>query len=195
MSGAPILPTHRRSDSGERGSAYLFVLLILFVLTIVALALVTITQTETQIGGAERSSTRVLYGAESGLQIQFALQRFADSRPRRIILDSGTAAGVLLRERVDVSAQLPLYSGPCALCQVNVGSVQYWAINYVSNAMAVRASMDGAAETAQQATKLISEMFFVQPEQERRIDESVRTFDPDITADDPAIHGLEVVRY
>jgi Tfp pilus assembly protein PilX len=195
MSGIrSVRPSHGRHPSGERGSAYLFVLLLLFVLTVIALALVTITQTEVQIGGAERSSTRVLYGAESGLHMQFALQEAGESRPRRIFLDTGSGGGVILRERVDISAQLPLYQGFCNLCEVNSGGENYKAINFVTNSLAVRASLDGTTETALQASKLISAMVFVQP-REPLVDESLRTFDPQTTVDDVNIPGLEVIRY
>lgn len=186
-------PRHRHG-SGERGSAYLFVLLVLFVLTIIALALVTITQTEVQIGGAERSATRVLYGAESGPHLQFAAKEAGQARPRRVVLDTGFGAGVLLRERVDISGQLPLYSGYCNLCEMNKGDEEYRANNYVTNSHAVRASIDGGAESAVQASKLISVMLFIQPDP-LNVDESLRTFDPTTTADDPETPGLEVVRY
>jgi hypothetical protein len=58
------------------------VLLALLVLTAIGLSLVVITQTEVQIGGAEKSASRVLFGADSGVRIQFALSRFGATKPR-----------------------------------------------------------------------------------------------------------------
>ena len=180
--------------SGERGSAYLFVLLVLLVLTVIGLSLVVITQTEAQIGGAEKSASRVLYGAESGMRIQFALSRFAATRPRRLFLDSKAVDATTLLETVDVSPFYPIYTGPCNLCSVNKGGEEYYAINYVVNAQGRRVGVAGT-ETAPQATRLLSQMFFVQPEKEPRLDESIRTYDASVTVDDPEVEGLEVLEY
>lgn len=180
--------------AGERGSAYLFVLLVLLVLTVIGLSLVVITQTEAQIGGAEKSASRVLYGAESGLRIQFALSRFAATKARRLVLDNKVAGGTTLQETVDVSPFYPIYTGPCNICSVNKGSDQYWAVNYVVNAQGRRVGVGGSV-TAPQATRLLSQMFFVQPEKQLSVDESIRTYDPSVTVDDPEKPGLEVLQY
>lgn len=188
----------RRADpaalrAGERGSAYLFVLLVLLVLTVIGLSLVVTTQTEAQIGGAEKSASRVLYGADAGLRIQFALSRFAASKARRLQLDTSTVDTTLLRETIDVSPFYPVYKGPCNLCSVNKGSDEYWAIDYLVNAQGLRVG-ESAGTTVAQATKLLAAFFLVQPEKEARIDESIRTYDRSITADDPMKEGLEVLR-
>jgi hypothetical protein len=52
---------------GERGSAYIVVLLALVVLTILALTLTLVTQSEVQIGGAEKTINRNFYASESAL--------------------------------------------------------------------------------------------------------------------------------
>jgi hypothetical protein len=182
-----------RPSAHERGSAYLLVLLLLLVLTVIGLSLAVITQTEVQIGGAERTATRVLYGADAGLRIQFMLSRFRATRPWRYELDPSTTdfAGQL---QLDVSPFLPTYTGPCNLCSVNYGDQSYWLINYATNAQARRVSVvDGT--TVVQASKLTSGMFYVQPEQERPIDESIRIFDQDRSTDDSDTGGLEVIRY
>jgi hypothetical protein len=182
-------------SAGERGSAYLFALLVLLVLTVLGLSLALITQTEVQIGGAEKSANRVLYGADAGLRMQFALSRFASTRPRRFELESTPGvAGAELRETVDVSPFMPLYTGPCNLCTVNYGETRYWAINYAANAQSRRSGIVGTEEIPQ-ANKLLSMMFFVQPEQERKVDESIRVFDPAQDADDPDEDGLDIIRY
>ena len=191
----PPRPFPRTSGrAAERGSAYLFVLLVLLVLTVIGLSLVVITQTEAQIGGAEKSASRVLYGAESGMRIQFALSRFAATKSRRIFLDNKAVGATSLQETVDVSPFFPIYTGPCNICSVNKGGDEYYAINYVVNAQGRRVGVGGTL-TAPQATRLLSEMFFIQPEKEARVDESIRTYDPSVTTDDPEKPGLEVLQY
>ena len=180
--------------AGERGSAYLFALLALLVLTVIGLSLVVITQTEVQIGGAEKSASRVLFGADSGLRIQFGLSRFAATKPRKMILETATVGSTDLEESVDVSPFFPIYSGPCSLCTVNLGDDRYWAINYVVNAQAQRIGTAGTS-TAPQASRRLSQMFFIQPEKERHVDESLRTYDPSATVEDPSKDGLELIWY
>jgi len=180
------------SAAAERGSAYLFVLLALLVLTAIGLSLIVITQTEVQIGGAEKSASRVLYGADSGLRMQFALSRFGATRARRLELDKVTLFGTELTQTVDLSPFFPIYSGPCALCSVNWGEERYWAIDYVVNAEARRWDTGTGDE---QARKRLSSMFFIQPERDRKVDESIRTYDSTVTDEDEASPGLEVIKY
>lgn len=185
---------HRtRPSARERGSAYLLVLLLLLVLTVIGLSLAVITQTEVQIGGAERTATRVFYGADAGLRIQFMLSRFRQTRSWRYDLDPSTT-GFVAQSQVDVSPFLPTYTGPCNLCTVNHGDQNYWLINYATNSQARRVSVVDGVEVIQ-ASKLTSGMFYVQPEQERRVDESIRIFDKEKTADDALAPGLDVIRY
>jgi len=177
----------------ERGSAYLFVLLALLVLTILGLSLVVITQAEVQIGGAEKSAGRVLFGADAGLRIQFAMQRNALAKDL-VNLDTTNLGAIALTERIEMSVFYPTYSGPCSLCSVNWGEERYWAINYVVNSQARRMRPSECAEPPQ-AQKLLSAMYFIQPEKDRRIDESIRTYDSSLTAEDPCANGLEILRY
>lgn len=194
MAPDPIRREALRAGAAESGSAYLFALLALLVLTVIGLSLVVITQTEVQIGGAEKSASRVLYGADSGLRIQFALSRFAATRSRRLTLDSRTVGATTLTETVDVSPFFPIYSGPCSICSVNWGEERYWAINYVVNAQSQRIGLAGTS-SAPQASKRLSQFFFIQPEKDRPVDESIRTYDPTVTVEDPDTPGLEVIKY
>lgn len=178
----------------ERGSAYLLVLLLLLVLTVIGLSLAVITQTEVQIGGAERTATRVLYGSDTGINLQFMLSRFNQSKSGRYVLDTPLMGGVAGEERVDISDFLPTFTGHCNLCSSNFGDNSFWMIDYVTNSQSVRVS-DPGGENIAQASKLIAWMVFISPEQERTVDESIRTYDPDVTADDPAKPGLDVIRY
>lgn len=194
MESAVTAPAPSTAGSSERGSAYLFVLLALLVLTAIGLSLVVITQTEVQIGGAEKSAARVLFTADSGLRMQFALSRFGGTRPREFRLAETALGAGTLSEPVEVSAFYPTYSGPCALCSVNWGEERYWAVNYVTNGQGQRfATIDGSVTP--QAIKRLSMMFFIQPERTIKVDESIRTYDPTVTAEDPDTKGLELIKY
>lgn len=184
---------HSRPSAPERGSAYLLVLLLLLVLTVIGLSLAVITQTEVQIGGAERSATRVLYSADAGLRIQFMLSRFRATRSWRYDIDSSTT-DFGAQSQLDVSPFLPTYTGHCNLCTVNYGDQSFWLINYAANSQARRVSVVDGVEVVQ-ASKLVSGMFYVQPEPERKIDESIRIFDKEQVADDALAPGLDVIRY
>jgi hypothetical protein len=192
--------TRTPQRSAERGSAYLFVLLGLLVLTIIGLSLVVVTQTESQIGGAEKTSTRVLYGAESGLHAQVGLH-FLELSPesRQFQLASSTAAETIvgMTETVDVSPFYPIYAGPCALCSVNQGSEQrYYVNNYVVNARAQRLGPDGCGGTPQ-AQKLLSAMYMIQPEPQPGggVNQSIREYDPTLISTDPCSKGLDQLLY
>ena len=63
------LPSPRR---GERGSAYIIVLLTLVVLTIIGLSLVMVTQTEVQLGANERTINRTFFATDSGIAVSVA---------------------------------------------------------------------------------------------------------------------------
>jgi len=180
--------------SAESGSAYLFVLLALLVLTAIGLSLVAVTQTEVQIGGAEKTLNRTLYGADSGARIQFVLSRFGATRARQFVLSSANIGPTSLTEVVDLSPFFPIFTGACSLCSVNLGEEQYWAVNYVMNSEARRIGVAGGVQTPQ-AQRRISEMYFIQPERGRAVDESVRTYDPSITEEDPTRAGLETLKY
>lgn len=182
------------TPAAERGSAYLFVLLALLVLTAIGLSLVVITQTEVQIGGAEKGASRALFGADAGLRIQLALSRFGATKSRLIDLGQTALGPVTLGETVEVSPFYPIYSGPCALCSVNMGEERYWAIDYVVNAESRRFDLSAGSETAQ-AIKRLSAMYFIQPERDRKVDESIRTYDPTVTEEDSATPGLEQIKY
>lgn len=155
---------------GEEGSAYLFVLMALLVLTVLGLSLAVITQTEVQIGGAERSANRVLYGADAGMRVQLAGSFFADYEERRgdraIRLDSTTVPGAILDETVETSTFYPINASPCNVCTVNTGEKRYWVIDHAVSSLAQRVARgDGTV----QASKLVAQMFAIQPK-ERQIE-------------------------
>lgn len=189
----------------ERGSAYLFVLLGLLVLTIIGLSLVVVTQTEVQIGGAEKSAARILYGADSGLHSQLGLHFLElDPGASQFTLATTAAADTIVatEEVVDVSPFYPIYTGPCALCSVNVGSEQrYYLNNYGVNAQGKRFGAGGCNDTPQ-GVELLSQMFLIQPESQPGggVDVSIRTFDKEETLTDfigtaTCVEGLTTIRY
>lgn len=183
---APFRPDRR---AAERGSTYLFVLLVLFVLTVLGLSLSIVTQTELQIGGAQKSATRVLYGADAGTDIQLAHMLLQDyEQPsRRFDLGLGTAA-----DNIDVSPFLYTHRAACNLCKVNKGEQQYQVINFVVNGEGRRLNTSGALT---HANKLVSTMMMVQPLKLERVDQGRAEFDPDVAADVVSTPGLDVVRY
>jgi hypothetical protein len=196
MNDLPLAPETSARRAAERGSAYLFALLVLLVLTVIGLSLAVITQTEVQIGGAEKSAVRVLYGADSGVSIQFASKQVINDAPKeRYELDVATAGGATLTETVDTSAFMVMYHDACSLCMRNEDTENAMrVVNFVTNAQGRRTGTVGTADLPQ-ASKLISYMYFVQPQPHPVTDEALLTFDPAATSDDVTAHGLDIIRY
>jgi hypothetical protein len=185
----------RIASSSERGSAYLLVLLLLLVLTVIGLSLAVITQSEVQIGGAERTATRVFYAGDTGTSIQFMLSRFNQSSARRYTLAAPSLAGIAAEERFDMSDFLRIYDGHCHICSSNMGGENdFRRNNYVTNSQGLRLADPGGTNTPQ-ASKLISWMVYVSPEIETLLEESTIIFDAEAVADDPVKPGLDVIRY
>ncbi len=163
MNARSTAETPRRSHCRENGSAYLFVLLGLLVLTVIGLSLVVVTQTEVQIGGAEKSAMRVLYGADSGLQIQLAIHQVdapkAEARQVELIKQSFGFGD--LQEVVDFSRFAELRDGACALCSTNHSKNPNRAVNY---GMTSHAKRQASCTEPPQARKLVSAMYYIEPE-------------------------------
>jgi len=149
--------------AAERGSAYLFALLVLLVLTVIGLSLAIVTQSEVQIGAAERTGVRVFYQSDSAMRVQLASLFFNDPQRRELRFADDLSVGTAsLQDRVTASAFFPIFSGPCSLCAVNTGDRRYFSINHVVAARTRRSSVVGADETLY-AEKTLSQMFAVQP--------------------------------
>jgi Tfp pilus assembly protein PilX len=138
------LPSARR---GERGSAYIVVLLALVVLTIVGLSLVMVTQTEVQLGSNERTINRTFYAAESGLR--FAAARYAATRtytPFTYIQNESPLGlgGQRIADQVQVTVFAPVAKAPCDWCPVNANDKQYYDVNNIVTATANRVGWAGA---------------------------------------------------
>lgn len=197
-----LLPTEPRAagvSPSERGSAYLFVLLALLVMTILGLSVVVITQTEVQIGAAEKTVTRVLYGADSGARVQLAYKMVGNEgrKARFNFVENVTRAGADFAENVDTSSIMVAYKGACNLCTINEDSEnRKVSLNLVTNAQGRRLGLGASpVDDVAQANKLVTIMYFVQPQDEPVADIGLRTFDPEQTDDNPLEPGLDVIIY
>jgi len=172
----------RDASSGERGSAFLFVLLALLVLTIVGLSLSFVTQTEAQIGGIAKSSTRAFFAADAGPGIQISLYEYAWDKGRVILDTNNVSALTTANDQVDMSPALVLYKGPCNLCSRNEGNEEYEAINFGVTSLGRRVANAGGADT-ELARRVVSGMYFRQPSKEIEIQFSDREVDPTNSSD------------
>ena len=123
-------PAAGRERRAERGSAYVVVLLVLLILTIVGLSLALITQSEMQIGANERLIQRVLYGANSGINVATARALLTnDYQPHTLTMDHYEATldegdGIVYQDnpiitRVQTTHFMPIQDTPCAYCEIN----------------------------------------------------------------------------
>jgi hypothetical protein len=159
----------------EAGSAYLAVLLVLVILTIMGLSLATVTSMEMEIGSAERTVTRVFYGADSGIAIATAAaltSRDYRSRALRLFGDAhtpqGTSAVVGRAPRVQLTHTVPLLAEHCNLCSVNENELQFFKVNHAMTSTATElrwssAGEDPPANATAEATKVVAVMIEVQP--------------------------------
>lgn len=110
-----------RRAHAERGSAYLLALLVLLILTIVGLAATLSTESEAQLGKDDERSTNTFYSTDTGIAIATAKALVVpDLSAARIELVVPTAdADLHVRNRLDISALVPIEEAPCDLCQVN----------------------------------------------------------------------------
>jgi len=142
MSNLAKLPKTRR---GERGSAYLVVLLALVVLTIIGLSLVMVTQTEMQLGSNERTINRTFYAAESGMK--FALARFGATQqvmPFTYIQNESSLGSQRIADLVQVSVFAPIAKTNAAYSSRNEDDSHYFDIENYVTATARRVGWQGA---------------------------------------------------
>jgi hypothetical protein len=183
------LPHRTPERRAERGSAFLFVLLVLLVLSILGLSLAVVTQSEVQIGGAQKQTTRVFYAADSGLRIQLAAHLVNGDVAARtralgnpLVLQTTPAAGIQIRDLVEVSPFYPIFSGTCNLCMVNPDS-NYNSINHAVTATGLRIGIVSPLDPGtEQARRTVAQMFSLQP------------WEPTITAIQQ-VDDLSMIRY
>ncbi|MEM7480607.1 MAG: PilX N-terminal domain-containing pilus assembly protein [Acidobacteriota bacterium] len=134
---------HFAGRQGERGSAYIVVLLVLVVLTILGLSLALLTQTERQIGSNEKTLQRIFYAAESGVGVAVSKAlTLPDNQAIDLRLTEPVVGQVALRHDVQVSAMLPILDAPCNLCQINEPAA-FKEINHALGATARRVGWTG----------------------------------------------------
>lgn len=159
--------------TGERGSAYVAVLLVLVILTILGLALSFVTQTEMQSGRNERTVSRVFYASDAGIETAIARALVASDHKGRTFFftDSGSAltTGTLeLGTEVSISDFFPIQEAPCDYCEINNGSGyqgrDYYNITHAVTSRATRfASLDAGGSRKVLAQKTLSTMVDIQP--------------------------------
>lgn len=157
------------SRRGERGSAYVIVLLALVVLTILGLALAFVTQTEVQVGATERAVNRTFYSADSGLGVA-AADALASGRyeSQTLVLNQTAVGNLNVADRVDVSPMAPILTVRCDWCPANDDGVpKFWKVHHAVTATADRVAWSGAGAPPDDATvlgqKTLSVMFEFQP--------------------------------
>lgn len=154
---------------GERGSAYVTVLLALVVLSLLALALASVTQTEVRIGANERLVNRTFYAADSGLGVAAAQALARGSyAPSSLVLNQQTTGNVAVADRVDVSPLAPILTVRCDWCPANDDGVpEFWKVHHAATATAQRVSWNGTGlppdDAKVHASKTVSVMFEFQP--------------------------------
>ena len=99
---------HERAKerAGERGSAYVVVLLVLLLLTIFGLGLSLVTQTEMAIGTNQRDATRAFYAAESGIAVTTAWMWEGNHEPHNFEVYRRQIGNQVVRDVVDTTRVL-----------------------------------------------------------------------------------------
>ncbi len=132
---------------GERGSAYIAVLLALVVLTILALALVFLTQTEVQLGSNERTINRTFFAAESGLAVSAAraltVREYEPFTYLQNESELGIAGGQRMADEVRLTLLAPLAKEPCDWCPRNANNARFFKINHAVAATSRRVAWSG----------------------------------------------------
>lgn len=129
---------------GERGSAFVVVLLSLVVLTIIALSLVLFTQTEVQLGSNERTINRTFFAAESGLAVSAARAlTIREYEPFTYLQNEAEIGDQRVADEIRVTLLAPLAKEPCDWCPRNVGSAKFFKINHAVAVSARRVGWDG----------------------------------------------------
>jgi len=151
------VPRPRRA---ERGSAYLFVLLAILVLTALGLSLIAVTQTESQIGAAQKGTTRVLYATEAGIGMQVAMGMSGTDDKRNFQLSSGNTVGASVKETIGVSAMFAVSDIACPLCTQNMGGDGFQAVDYNIGSISERYV---AGSSAPIAASRVSQLILIYP--------------------------------
>jgi len=163
-------PLVRGLARGERGTAFVLVLLALVVLTIFGVALTFITQSELLVGANERMANRAFYAADSGPGIVTARWNVHHLRnPYTVNLDSATlSAATTLVDELSTSAFMPILDAPCNLCQINNATSYNPSFRRVNSLVAATGSRVGIGAGGARdvlAQQILSTMVDIQPTQ------------------------------
>ena len=153
----------RRTDRrrGQRGSAYLAVLMVLLLLTVLGMSLVLITQTERDLGANHRMSTKTFYAADSGIALAINWLLLGNNySPLTIRLPNRDGGASLVVDEVLTSQIRAVRNVDCILCDIATqpGDVPYKAINHTFSSTARR-----RADTRILAQRQLDLMLEVQP--------------------------------
>jgi Tfp pilus assembly protein PilX len=136
-------PSHARR--GERGSAYIVVLLALVILTIVGLSLVMVTQTEVQLGSNERTISRTFFATDSGISVAVARHLLEGKDATFTYVQNESSLGSQrIADQVVLSA-FTLVSLPTAseFSSVNANDIHFVNANHFVSVTAQRVGWDG----------------------------------------------------
>lgn len=132
---------------GERGSAFVAVLLALVVLTIIGLTLVLVTQTEVQLGSNERTINRTFFAAESGLAVSAAkaltIREYEPFTYLQNESEVGLGGDQRMADEVRLTLLAPLSKEPCDWCPRNANGAKFFKINHAVAATARRVAWSG----------------------------------------------------
>lgn len=138
---------------GERGSAYIVVLLALVVLTIIGLSLVMVSQTEMQLGSNERTISRTFFAADSILGVASARHLLEnDDRTLTYIQNVSSLGGQSLADQVQLTKITYLATAPCDFCPANENGQKYVNANTAVSGTARRVGWGGGGMPPSSAT-------------------------------------------
>jgi len=147
----------------QQGSAYIIALLALVVLSIIGLGLALITQTEMQIGSNERTTEKVFYAADTGIQMATA-RAIVVPDLTKFTISLKDNEKILLKHDVAMSPFYPLMQATCNLCEFNDPGEykdQYKKVNFGVTAVATRKTVLPSSDAL--AAKTLSSLVEVQP--------------------------------
>ncbi len=166
-------PTPHLRANSERGSAFVITLLSMVVLGIILLSLSVITETERQIATNELMSNRVLYAADTGLNLAIARaltvgstsgsNNPANPQPMNFFVPEATLAGAARGQQITVTPFFPLRAYYCGGCNADLGTDPYYVVNHAVSSTATRVTWTGAATTPPAtASRLASKQTYFQ---------------------------------
>lgn len=171
---------------GEAGSAYLLALLVLLVLSLLGLSLALVGHEEQQLGSNDVQAQRVLYAAETGVQLGLArllttgtgvdAPTLGGAAPLRFTLPEERPASIAagarpsppsthsgFEERVEVSPFVPVRDSYCDLCPAAEGDVQLHRVEHAVAATATRTSASAGAGAEAMGRKQVFVLVTLEP--------------------------------